>query len=82
MPSFGYTVCHRSPSSEYSTFCTAELSSRTSNASIVRAPSRRAVVTVIDGGVLSMSNAVLSRSPVSAVAGELDGASEASTRTV
>ena len=38
-------------------------------------------VTVIAGGVLSMSNDVLSIAPVSAVAGEFDGASDATTRT-
>ena len=39
------------------------------------------MVTVITGGVLSMSNAVLSSAPVNAVAGALDGESDATTRT-
>ncbi len=45
-----------------------------------RPPWRPTLVTVITGGVLSMSNAVLSSAPVNDVDGELDGASEATTR--
>jgi hypothetical protein len=74
-------VCQRSPSSEYSAFCTLELSSRTSKAIVSRFGWRLTLVTVITGGVLSMSNAVLSSAPVSAVAGALDGESDATTRS-
>ena len=48
---------------------------------VTRDPSRRTDVTVIAGGVLSMSNEVLSIAPVSAVVGEFDGVSAATTRT-
>ena len=58
-----------------------EWSSLTSNVMIVRAPSIRAPLTAIWGGVLSISNAVLSSSPVSATSAELDGESEATIFT-
>ena len=71
----------RLASSEYSTRCTADCSSRTAKAIVALAPVRAAGWASILGGVLSMSNVTLSISPVSAVAGAFDGASEAETRT-
>src|SRR5256885_11844459 len=78
MPSTGNTPRHRWPSDEYSTPRIGEWSSLTSNEITVRPETTRTLVTAMDGGVLSTSNAALSSSPVSAVASGLDGASERS----
>ena len=72
MPSFGYTIRHRLASSEYSTRCTGDCSSRTVNGTVpaagaVRLPARSAAVCCRCRSVL------LSSSPRSAVAGEFDG---------
>ena len=48
---------------------------------IVRPRSTRTVPTVIVGGVLSISNATLSSSPVSALPSGFDGASDATILT-
>ena len=54
-----------------------EWASVTVKGTLVRAPSGRGGATSIRGGELSMSNAVLSRSPTSASPGEFAIASEA-----
>src|ERR1043166_7079782 len=81
MPSTGKTPRHRWPSDEYSTPRIGEWSSFTSNVITVRPETTRTLVTAIEGGVLSTSNAALSSSPASAVASGLDGASEATIFT-
>ena len=81
MPSTGKTPRQRWPSCENSAFSTAELSSLTSNGISVRPRSTRTLPTVIVGGVLSTSKAVLSSSPASATLSGLDGASDATIFT-
>ena len=54
------SMIQRSPSSEYSAFCTAESASLTSKLTVVRLPSRRVRPTTMVGGALSTSNVVLS----------------------